>query len=180
MKRAPIRREKIELPEGGEVFVEEFDDGDVAFGSLYPDGERAYGATHLSVAGSYVEIDDGDESLISFPTAALPLWIGELARIAEKESARADAPVPPSIAGDLREPEPGSFDGAEVFTARERELIQRSGDLGDRITNQAVREALADLRGEMASFMGRQDFHLAAFGVGASIQALDRLAERFK
>ena len=104
---------------------------------------------------------------------------------------------PPSIAEDLRTPEPGTFEGAVIVgeddqLEREIEALAREVTREDR--NRAVREALAELR-EWARRAGREAETTAREattnlgvvrhqgrqeGYRDALDALDRMAERFK
>lgn len=92
--------------------------------------------------------------------------------------------APRSIAEDLRTPEPGAFDGAVVVGGddqleREIEALAREVTREDR--NLAVREALAELRGELVRPRSPSDpLFTGLAGLSMAANLIDRFAERFK
>jgi hypothetical protein len=92
-----------------------------------------------------------------------------------RRAAIAESPAPPSIAEDLKAPEPGSFEGAEI----EHEINALADGLTQEIRNAAVREVLAELRASLFGTLPGASTSAAISGPVVAA-AIDRIAARFQ
>ena len=91
---------------------------------------------------------------------------------------------PPSIAEDLRAPEPGAFEGAVIVgvdLARGEDVSRVAAVVSREAVNEAVRGALAELRGMLEDSADENHaLNPANAGLSEAVEAADRFAERFK